>query len=284
MPHEQLNTHQPPDAHLRHEWQLYESVEAGADLCLLHILESPSLAVVLGRNTFSEQHVVQEACRADGIPILTRHTGGGAVVLGPGCLNYAVVLPLVSHPGLTDVALSFRIVLGWMVEALGVHGLTVAGGADIALDGLKVSGNAQRRGRRALLHHGTLLYDFDGRPVTRYLREPGRQPAYRNRRPHTAFMGNLPLTRAHLLQRLGQLGRLAESPLHAPVGMADEPIAGGHGAEHGAQEVTAGEREARKQAERRQDLQEPAEGRDVPPAEDVKKGPRSSHSPWMGGG
>ena len=284
MPHRHLDTHQPPETHLLHERQLYERVESGADLCLLHIWESPCLAVVLGRNTPAAQHVAQEACRADGIPLLTRHTGGGAVVLGPGCLNYAVVLPLVSHPALSDVALSFRIILGWVIQALGIDGLSVAGGSDIAFDGLKVSGNAQRRGRRALLHHGTLLYDFDARQVSRYLRDPVRQPAYRRHRPHVAFMGNLPLTRAQLQQRLSQLGRLAESPLHRSVRMADEPIAGGHGAEHGAQEVTTGEREARKQAERPQDLQEPAEGRDVPPAEDVKKGPRSSDSPWMGGG
>lgn len=82
----------------------------------------------------------------------------------------------------------------------------------------------------------------------------------------------------------GPAGPFGGITIASTVGMADEPIAGGHGAEHGAQEVTAGEREARKQAERQQDFQEPAEGRDVPPAEDVKKGTRSPDSPWMGGG
>ena len=285
MPQAHLNTHQSPEAHLRHEWQLYERIETGgADLCLLHIWESPRSAVVLGRNTPADLHIVQEACRTDGIPILTRHTGGGAVVLGPGCLNYAVVLPLVSHPGLADVSLSFRTILGWIVEALGVRGLSIAGGTDLALDGLKVSGNAQRRGRRALLQHGTLLYGFDAGLVARYLREPIRQPAYRNGRSHTAFLRNLPLTRLEILRRLSQLDRLAESHLHPGRVMADQPVRSNHGTEHGAQEVSAGERESRKQAERLQDLQEPADGRDVPPAADVETGKRSPDSPWMGGG
>src|SRR5262249_47797717 len=57
---------------------------------------------------------------------------------------------------------------------------------------LKFSGNAQQRKRDHLLHHGTLLYDFDLSRVGRYLRMPGRQPAYRGRREHEAFLRNLP--------------------------------------------------------------------------------------------
>ena len=105
--------------------------------------------------------VIEEACRADGVRVLRRFSGGGAVVLGPGCLNYAVALSLVSRPELADVAASFQFILGRIVAALGVPGLSIAGETDLALDGRKVSGNAQRRGRRALMHHGTLLYDFD---------------------------------------------------------------------------------------------------------------------------
>ena len=105
--------------------------------------------------------VIQEACRDDGVRVLRRFSGGGAVVLGPGCLNYAVALSLVSRPELADVAASFQFILGRIVAALGIPGLSIAGGTDLALDGRKVSGNAQRRGRRALIHHGTLLYDFD---------------------------------------------------------------------------------------------------------------------------
>jgi len=70
------------------------------------------------------------------------------------------------------------------------------------LNGRKVSGSAQRRGRRALLHHGTLLYDFDPALAVRYLKEPSRQPAYRARRSHGEFLGNLPLTGEEVRARL----------------------------------------------------------------------------------
>jgi lipoate-protein ligase A len=64
----------------------------------------------------------------------------------------------------------------------------------LAIAGRKVSGNAQRRGARALLHHGTLLYAFDARVAQRYLKEPARRPDYRGDRRHAEFLGNLPLS------------------------------------------------------------------------------------------
>ena len=70
---------------------------------------------------------IQDACRADGVAVLRRFSGGGAVVLGPGCLNYAIALSLVSRPELADVAASFRAILGRVAAALGVPGLSIAG-------------------------------------------------------------------------------------------------------------------------------------------------------------
>jgi hypothetical protein len=52
----------------------------------------------------------------------------------------------------------------------------------------------------------------------------------------------------------------------------------------GAQQETVAEREARKNPANRQDLEQPPEGRDEPPAEAVKEGNRDPKSPWLGGG
>ena len=79
--------------------------------------------------------VIQDACRADRVRVLRRFSGGGAVVLGPGCLNYAVVLSLVSWPELANVSASFQFILGRIVAALGVPGLALAGGTDLVLAG-----------------------------------------------------------------------------------------------------------------------------------------------------
>lgn len=172
---------------------LFEALEAGAGDETLHIWESPRPAVVVGRFGNIEREVDGPACCADEVPVVRRISGGGAVVVGPGCLNYSLLLSLDGRPELRDVARSYDLILGWVAEALGVSGLCRAGASDLVLDGRKIGGSAQRRGRRALLHHGTLLYAFDTAVLERYLKPPPRQPAYRANRPHTAFVTNAPV-------------------------------------------------------------------------------------------
>jgi len=175
------------DAHL------FGSLEAGRGEEALHIWEARSPAVVVGRFGNVEREVIEPACRADGVPVVRRISGGGAVVVGPGCLNYSVVLSLDDRPDMRDVARSYDLILGWVAEALGVPGLRRAGASDLALRDRKIGGSAQRRGRRALLHHGTVLYAFDAAAMERYLKPPPRQPAYRANRPHAAFVTNAPI-------------------------------------------------------------------------------------------
>jgi lipoate-protein ligase A len=195
MMHEKSDeTDLDPEEQLRREWALFRSVETGSPGHLCRCWQVSRPVVVVGRSSAIADQVIQETCAADRVRVLRRFSGGGSVVLGPGCLNYAVVLSLVSWPELASVSASFHIILGRIIGALGIPGLSPAGGTDLALGGRKVSGNAQRRGRRALIHHGTLLCGFDPRLAARYLREPGRQPAYRAARHHTEFMGNLPLS------------------------------------------------------------------------------------------
>jgi hypothetical protein len=52
----------------------------------------------------------------------------------------------------------------------------------------------------------------------------------------------------------------------------------------GAQQENPAEREAKKNQSQQQDLEQPSEGRDEPPADTVKQGKRSPKSPWLGGG
>jgi lipoate-protein ligase A len=191
-----------PAEQLARDWALFQSVETGASGDLCRCWHAPRPIVVVGRHSRISDDVIQEACLRDDVRVLRRFSGGGAVVLGRGCLNYAVALSLDSRPELSDVAVSFQFILGRIVAALGVSGLSIAGGSDLVLAGRKVSGNGQRRGRRALVHHGTLLYDFDPGLATRYLKEPVRQPAYRANRCHDEFIGNLPLSAETIRARL----------------------------------------------------------------------------------
>jgi lipoate-protein ligase A len=168
---------------------------AGADTApweRLRLWESPEPCVVLGRSGRAEEEVDLAACRAAGVPVLRRASGGGTVVLGPGCLCFALVLSYRARPALREVAGSYALLLGALARALGLPALT-RDGSDLALGGRKVSGNAQLRGRFGLLHHGTLLHGFERSLLPRLLREPSRRPAYRGRRSHLEFVGDLPL-------------------------------------------------------------------------------------------
>lgn len=216
-----------PQDRLALEWNLFQSTESGTSSGFCWTWEATRPVVIVGRSNHTADDVILDACAADGVPVLRRFSGGGTVVLGPGCLNYAVALPLVSQPGLGDVLASFQLVLGRIVTALGIPGLAIEGRTDLTLDGRKVSGNAQRRGRRALLQHGTLLYDFDPALATRYVKEPARQPAYRAERAHSEFMGNLPLDCERVQAALAKAWPDLVTPLvgtgHSVVPSAERP-------------------------------------------------------------
>ena len=155
--------------------------------------ESRAECVVLGQSGRAERDAYVDRCAADGVPILKRCSGGGAVLLGPGCLVYALVLPIEWWPELRDVQHSKRWVMDRVRRALGVEGLSVEGISDLALNGRKVSGNAQRRSSKAILHHGTILYNFDVSRVGQYLKMPHKEPEYRAGRAHEEFLTNLPV-------------------------------------------------------------------------------------------
>ena len=160
--------------------------------------------VVLGRSGDANREVNLAACRADAVPVVHRSSGGGAVVVGPGCLNYCLTVSLDRHPALRDVRTSYRLILGELIRALDVPGLKIGGESDMVLSDRKVGGSAQRRDTHFLLHHGTLLYRFDPALAERYLLGPVRQPAYRSGRGHADFLGNLPHSSDEIWRRLAE--------------------------------------------------------------------------------
>jgi lipoate-protein ligase A len=176
--------------------------EAGRGGEVLRVWEWPALAVVLGSGCKLAEDIDEAVCQADGVPILRRSSGGGTVLLGPGCLCFSLVLAFGRDPQLADIRPSYQFILTRVIEALDVPGVEQAGISDLALGGRKFSGNAQQRKRDHLLHHGTLLYAFDVAPVGRHLRPPPRQPEYRQQREHAAFIRNLDVSREEIVRRL----------------------------------------------------------------------------------
>lgn len=179
---------------------LLQQAEAGLESEVLRLWEWPEPAVVLGSGCGLAADVDEAACRADGVPIVRRSSGGGTVLLGPGCLLFSLVLSYDRATQLRGIASSYAWILERMAAGLAdlVPDIQVAGTSDLVVHGLKFSGNAQQRKQQYLLHHGTLLYAFDLNRVRRYLRLPVRQPAYRAGREHAAFMMNLPVSAGDL--------------------------------------------------------------------------------------
>lgn len=179
----------------------------------LLVWESVRPAVVVSRQGEPAAWVHGAACAARGVPLLRRESGGGAVVVGPGCLNVALVLSLDGRPWLADVGCSYDWLLGGVAGVLALDGIAVRA-SDLALRGRKFAGHAQRRVRGALLHHGVLLYDLDLDLVDALLPEPPRRPAWRRDRTHREFLTNVPLARAEVVRRLGRLPQalVADAP------------------------------------------------------------------------
>ena len=180
---------------------LLEAEDAAGPHEVLRIWEPAQTFVVLGSSSRRHDEVNMPLCSADSVPVLRRPSGGAAIVSGPGCLMYALVLSYERHPELQAVDLAHRYVLGRLASAIGgrVPGVHEAGTSDLALVDRKFSGNSMRCKRRCLLYHGTLLYAFPLEQIGRYLRSPSRQPDYRRQRPHAEFVVNLPLDRATLV-------------------------------------------------------------------------------------
>jgi len=191
---------------------LLDQAEAGgAPREILRLWQSPQPAVILGRSSQAEKETHLEACRADGIPVLRRCSGGCAVVIGPGCLMYSVVLSYELRPQLHHLDEAHRFVLSRVQQALGPN-VVFEGTSDLTWQGRKFSGNSLRCKRNHLLYHGTVLYGFPVERIGEYLRTPPRAPQYRGGRNHADFVTNVPIDSALLRSSLCRVFH-ADTPL-----------------------------------------------------------------------
>ena len=193
-------TLESPAENLALDEALFELCEQEATPSL-RFWEPGSVFVVVGYTNRIQREVNVDACRSRGVPVLRRLTGGGTVVQAPGVLNFTVVLPIPPSGPLSSITGTNRYIMERHRKALQrlvTGSLTHQGDTDLALDGRKISGNAQKRGRRALIFHGTFLLALDTTLVEDLLRTPSREPDYRRGRSHGEFLSNLQLSTAEL--------------------------------------------------------------------------------------
>lgn len=112
-------------------------------------------AIIIGKHQNTLAEINESYVKAQGIRVVRRLSGGGAVYHDMGNLNYTIIADAESN-GL-DFARFCDIVIRALAKA-GVHAER-NGRNDMTIDGKKFSGNAQyvRQGR--IMHHGTILFD-----------------------------------------------------------------------------------------------------------------------------
>lgn len=181
-----------PEFNLALDELLLNEAEAGRSAETLRFWESPNYFAVAGVAQSVQEVIDQDACERDGVPIRRRCSAGGCVLQGPGCLNYTLILDQRERPELKSIQGSYQELLRTLSQALTKEGLTASleGTSDLSISGKKFSGNAQRRKKNHILHHGTILYNFDIEKIAVYLREPNEQPDYRANRKHNEFVRN----------------------------------------------------------------------------------------------
>lgn len=125
-------------------------------------------AVTLGYFQSVEDEVDLEACGRYGIDINRRISGGGAVLNSSyGEITYSIVTDEDDPRVSTDVTESYRFLCHGIVEGLALLGIEAEFKPinDVVVRVRKISGNAQIRRYGAVLHHGTILLDFDARQM-----------------------------------------------------------------------------------------------------------------------
>jgi lipoate-protein ligase A len=218
-----------PEENLACDEVLLDLCEAGSLEGVLRFWEPTQYFVVVGYANRAGVEVNRDFCQRHDIPIFRRCSGGGAVLQGPGCLNYSLMLPIAGEAELAGIGGTNDYVLHRHQQVLQTvlrAPVEKQGYTDLTVGGLKFSGNAQRRRRDFLLFHGCFLLHADIDLMEKALPLPSHQPGYRINRSHEDFLMNLKvpanLLKAALKKAWDATGTLTEIPLDQISALARE--------------------------------------------------------------
>lgn len=113
-------------------------------------------SVIIGNNQNAAAELDTEYVKANGITVIRRQSGGGAVFHDLGNINFTVI-----HKLGDDDFSNYAKFTAPICDFLGTLGIDarLEGRNDLVIDGLKFSGNAQAVKNNRIMHHGTILYN-----------------------------------------------------------------------------------------------------------------------------
>ncbi len=123
------------------------------DIFLLYI-NDPTIIIGKHQNTLAE--INTEYVKANGIHVVRRLSGGGAVFHDHGNLNFCFIT---TQDG--DNKVDFKMYTRPIIDVLQSIGINAEfqGRNDLTIEGKKFSGNASHVHKNRVLHHGTILFD-----------------------------------------------------------------------------------------------------------------------------
>ncbi|WP_223700997.1 lipoate--protein ligase [Sutcliffiella deserti] len=126
------------------------------DTYLLFYINEPS--IIIGKNQNSVEEINTKYVEDQGIHVVRRLSGGGAVYHDHGNLNFSFIT---KDDG--ESFHNFKKFTAPVVEALDSLGVKaeLSGRNDIIAEGRKISGNAQFSTKGRMFSHGTLLFDSE---------------------------------------------------------------------------------------------------------------------------
>ena len=159
-----LNSNNDPTVNLALEEYCVRNLNVENEMYLLFYINEPS--VIIGKHQNTIEEINKQYVDENGIKVVRRISGGGAVYHDFGNLNFSFITkysPEFFH--------NFEKFTRPVVETLREIGVNaeLGGRNDIAVSGRKISGNAQFTNLKSMFSHGTLLFNSNLEDVVQAL-------------------------------------------------------------------------------------------------------------------